>query len=99
MIMMPDTWEYPRYAGWDLAFHCVTLSRIDPDFTKKQLLRMGYEWYQHGNGQYPAYEWNFTAASCRAARGCDSREFRPAADGCAHFPTGENCPGVCLGDG
>jgi hypothetical protein len=56
---MPDTWEYPWYASWDLAFHCVTLSRIDPDFAKKQLLRMGYEWYQHGNGQYPAYEWNF----------------------------------------
>ena len=56
---MPDTWEYPWYASWDLAFHCVTLSRIDPDFAKKQLLHMGYEWYQHGNGQYPAYEWNF----------------------------------------
>ncbi len=59
VILMPDTWEYPWYASWDLAFHCVTLSRIDPDFAKKQLLRMGYEWYQHGNGQYPAYEWNF----------------------------------------
>ena len=56
---MPDTWEYPWYASWDLAFHCVTLSRIDADFAKQQLLRMGYEWYQHGNGQYPAYEWNF----------------------------------------
>jgi hypothetical protein len=59
VILMPDTWEYPWYASWDLAFHCVTVSRIDPDFAKKQLLRMGYEWYQHGNGQYPAYEWNF----------------------------------------
>ncbi len=59
VIVMPDTWEYPWYASWDLAFHCVTLSRIDPDFAKKQLLHMGYEWYQHGNGQYPAYEWNF----------------------------------------
>ena len=59
VISMPDTWEYPWYASWDLAFHCVTLSRVDPDFAKKQLLRMGYEWYQHGNGQYPAYEWNF----------------------------------------
>jgi hypothetical protein len=59
VILMPDTWEYPWYAGWDLAFHCVTLSRIDPDFAKKQLLHMGYEWYQHGNGQFPAYEWNF----------------------------------------
>jgi mannosylglycerate hydrolase MGH1-like protein len=59
VILMPDTWEYPWYASWDLAFHCVALSRIDSDFAKKQLLRMGYEWYQHGNGQYPAYEWNF----------------------------------------
>ena len=59
VILMPDTWEYPWYAGWDLAFHCVTLSRIDPDLAKKQLLHMGYEWYQHGNGQFPAYEWNF----------------------------------------
>jgi hypothetical protein len=59
VILMPDTWEYPWYASWDLAFHCVTLSRIDPDFAKKQLLHMGYEWYQHGNGQFPAYEWNF----------------------------------------
>jgi len=59
VILMPDTWEYPWYASWDLAFHCVALSRIDPDFAKKQLLHMGYEWYQHGNGQYPAYEWNF----------------------------------------
>ena len=59
VILMPDTWEYPWYASWDLAFHCVTLSRIDADFAKQQLWRMGYEWYQHGNGQYPAYEWNF----------------------------------------
>ncbi|MGB8714961.1 MAG: hypothetical protein WCD66_01220, partial [Rhodanobacteraceae bacterium] len=59
VILMPDAWEYPWYASWDLAFHCVTLSRIDPDFAKKQLLHMGYEWYQHGNGQFPAYEWNF----------------------------------------
>ena len=63
VILMPDTWEYPWYASWDLAFHCVTLSRIDPDFAKKQLLHMGYEWYQHGNGQYPAYEWNFDDAN------------------------------------
>jgi hypothetical protein len=59
VILMPDTWEYPWYASWDLAFHCVTLSRVDPDFAKQQLLHMGYEWYQHGNGQFPAYEWNF----------------------------------------
>ncbi len=56
---MPDTWEYPWYASWDLAFHCVAMSHIDPAFAKEQLLMMGYEWYQHANGQFPAYEWNF----------------------------------------
>ncbi|MFZ5831352.1 MAG: MGH1-like glycoside hydrolase domain-containing protein [Planctomycetota bacterium] len=59
VILMPDTWEYPWYASWDLAFHCVAIARIDPACAKQQLRRMGYEWYQHGNGQYPAYEWNF----------------------------------------
>ena len=59
VILMPDTWEYPWYASWDLAFHCVAMSHIDPDFAKQQLLQMGYEWYQHANGQFPAYEWNF----------------------------------------
>ena len=56
---MPDTWEYPWYASWDLAFHCVAMSHIDPACAKEQLRRMGYEWYQHANGQFPAYEWNF----------------------------------------
>ena len=59
VILMPDTWEYPWYASWDLAFHCVAMARIDPDFAKGQLLLMGYEWYQHANGQAPAYEWSF----------------------------------------
>jgi hypothetical protein len=59
VLLMPDTWEYPWYASWDLAFHCVALARIDPDFAKDQLLLMGYEWYQHANGQVPAYEWSF----------------------------------------
>ena len=59
VILMPDTWEYPWYASWDLSFHCVALARIDAAFAKQQLLNMGYEWYQHANGQYPAYEWNF----------------------------------------
>jgi hypothetical protein len=59
VILMPDTWEYPWYAAWDLAFHCVAMSHIDPQFAKEQLRRMGFEWYQHANGQYPAYEWNF----------------------------------------
>ncbi|AMK76521.1 MULTISPECIES: MGH1-like glycoside hydrolase domain-containing protein [Methylomonas] len=57
IISMPDTWEYPWYAAWDLAFHCVTLAMIDPDFAKNQLLLMTREWYMHPNGQIPAYEW------------------------------------------
>jgi hypothetical protein len=59
VILMPDTWEYPWYASWDLAFHCVAMSHIDPEFAKQQLLRLGDEWYQHANGQFPAYEWDF----------------------------------------
>ena len=58
VISMPDTWEYPWYASWDLAFHCVPLSRIDTDFAKKQLVLFLREWYMHPNGQLPAYEWN-----------------------------------------
>ena len=56
---MPDTWEYPWYAAWDLAFHCVPLARIDPDFAKRQLVLLLREWYMHPNGQIPAYEWAF----------------------------------------
>jgi hypothetical protein len=59
VILMPDTWEYPWYASWDLAFHCVALARIDPACAKEQLRRMSHEWYQHASGQFPAYEWNF----------------------------------------
>ena len=60
IISMPDKWEYPWYAAWDLAFHCVPLSRIDPDFAKKQLILFLREWYMHPSGQLPAYEWNFS---------------------------------------
>ncbi len=59
VISMPDKWEYPWYAAWDLAFHCVTLAEIDPEFAKDQLLLMTREWYMHPNGQLPAYEWAF----------------------------------------
>ncbi|HEX3622434.1 MAG TPA: hypothetical protein VHT97_08975 [Acidimicrobiales bacterium] len=59
VISMPDTWEYPWFAAWDLAFHCVALAHVDPDFAKAQLLLMCKEWYMHPNGQLPAYEWNF----------------------------------------
>jgi hypothetical protein len=60
VILMPDTWEYPWFAAWDLAFHCVTLAHIDPSFAKAQLILMLREWYMHPSGQLPAYEWNFS---------------------------------------
>ncbi len=60
IISMPDKWEYPWYAAWDLAFHCVPLARLDPEFAKRQLLLMLREYYMHPNGQIPAYEWNFS---------------------------------------
>ena len=56
---MPDKWEYPWYAAWDLAFHCIPLAMIDPDFAKEQLILLLREWYMHPNGQLPAYEWAF----------------------------------------
>ncbi len=59
IISMPDKWEYPWYATWDLAFHCVPFSLIDSQFAKDQLLLITKEWYMHPNGQLPAYEWNF----------------------------------------
>ncbi|WP_026945337.1 MGH1-like glycoside hydrolase domain-containing protein [Algoriphagus marincola] len=60
IISMPDKWEYPWYAAWDLAFHCIPIARIDPEFAKDQLLLLLNEWYMHPNGQIPAYEWNFS---------------------------------------
>lgn len=57
VISMPDTWEYPWYAAWDLAFHCVALAIVDADFAKEQLTLLLREWYMHPNGQLPAYEW------------------------------------------
>ncbi len=59
IISMPDKWEYPWYASWDLAFHCVAFSVIDANFAKKQLLKLTHEWYMQPDGQLPAYEWNF----------------------------------------
>jgi hypothetical protein len=59
VISMPDTWEYPWYAAWDLAFHCVAIAQVDPGFAKSQLLLLLQEWYMHPNGQLPAYEWAF----------------------------------------
>ncbi|PYM95937.1 MAG: glucosidase [Candidatus Rokuibacteriota bacterium] len=59
VISMPDKWEYPWYAAWDLAFHTIPLALIDPDFAKAQLILFLREWYMHPNGQIPAYEWAF----------------------------------------
>ena len=59
IISMPDKWEYPWYAAWDLAFHTVAIALIDTEFAKSQLLLMTREWYMHPNGQLPAYEWAF----------------------------------------
>jgi mannosylglycerate hydrolase MGH1-like protein len=59
IISMPDKWEYPWYAAWDLAFHCIPFALIDPEFAKNQLVLLTREWYMHPNGQLPAYEWNF----------------------------------------
>ncbi len=59
VISMPDKWEYPWYAAWDLAFHCVALALVDSDFAKEQLVLLLREWYMHPNGQLPAYEWAF----------------------------------------
>jgi len=59
IISMPDKWEYPWYAAWDLAFHALPLAMVDPEFAKEQLDLMTREWYMHPNGQLPAYEWAF----------------------------------------
>ncbi len=60
IISMPDNWEYPWYAAWDLAFHCIPLAMIDAEFAKEQLILLTREWYMHPNGQLPAYEWSFS---------------------------------------
>ena len=59
VLSMPDKWEYPWFAAWDLAFHCIPLTLVDSDFAKEQLLLLLREWYMHPNGQIPAYEWAF----------------------------------------
>jgi len=59
VVSMPDKWEYPWYAAWDLAFHTISLALVDPDFAKDQLVLFLREWYMHPNGQIPAYEWTF----------------------------------------
>ena len=63
ILLMPDAWEYPWFAAWDLAFHCIPMALLDPDFAKKQLLLLTREWLMHPNGQLPAYEWEFGDAN------------------------------------
>jgi hypothetical protein len=59
IISMPDKWEFPWFAAWDLAFHCIPLALVDAEFAKNQLVLLTREWYMHPNGQLPAYEWAF----------------------------------------
>jgi len=63
IILMPDKWEYPWYASWDLGFHCITMALADPEFAKQQLLLIMKEWYMQPDGQIPAYEWSFNDAN------------------------------------
>ena len=73
VISMPDKWEFPWFASWDLGFHCIALAHVDPQFAKEQLLLMLREWYMHPSGQIPAYEWDFNGVNppifALAARG------------------------------
>lgn len=63
VISMPDKWEYPWFASWDLGFQCIALALVDSEFAKSQLRLLGREWYQHPNGQIPGYEWDFGSAN------------------------------------
>ena len=63
VLSVPDKWEYPWFAAWDTAFHCIVLARIDPEWAKRQLVLLLREWYMHPNGQLPAYEWDFSDAN------------------------------------
>ena len=63
IISMPDKWEYPWFASWDLAFHCLPLARLDMSFAKNQLMLLVRDWYMHPNGELPAYEWDFGDAN------------------------------------
>ena len=85
VIAMPDKWEYPWYAAWDLAFHCVALAHVDPTFAKEQLILLCREWYMHPNGQLPAYEWAFDDVNPPVHAGAALRVFEIAGDDDYHF--------------
>jgi hypothetical protein len=63
VLSVPDKWEYPWFAAWDTAFHCIVLARLDPEWAKRQLVLLVREWYMHPSGQLPAYEWDFSDAN------------------------------------
>ena len=91
VISMPDAWEYPWYAAWDLAFHCVALAHLDPEFAKSQLILLGREWYMHPNGQLPAYEWSFDDVNPPVQAWAALRVFE--IDAAARTARGEEGPG------
>jgi hypothetical protein len=76
IISVPDKWEFPWYAGWDLGFHCVTIGLVDPDFAKQQLQLLTEEWYMHPSGMLPAYEWALSDANPPIHAGAVFRIFR-----------------------
>jgi hypothetical protein len=85
VLSMPDSWEYPWYAAWDLGFHCVVLARLDPGFAKEQLITLCREWYMHPNGQLPAYEWAFDDVNPPVHAWAALRVFEIAGDDDYHF--------------
>jgi hypothetical protein len=85
VISMPDAWEYPWYAAWDLGFHTVALAHVDPGFAKQQLILLCREWYMHPNGQLPAYEWSFDDVNPPVHAWAALRVFEIAGDGDYRF--------------
>jgi hypothetical protein len=85
VISMPDKWEYPWYAAWDLAFHCIALAHVDPEFAKAQLILLCREWYMHPNGQLPAYEWSFSDVNPPVHAWAALRVYEIAGDGDIDF--------------
>jgi hypothetical protein len=85
VISMPDTWEYPWYAAWDLAFHCMVLARVDADCAKQQLILLCREWYMSPAGQLPAYEWSFDDVNPPLHAWAALHVFDVAGDGDYHF--------------
>ena len=101
---MPDKWEYPWYAAWDLAFHCIPLALVDADFAKEQLILLLREWYMHPNGQLPAYEWDFSdvnppvhAWAALRVYQIDRRAERSAAIAASSSASSTNCCSISPG--